>query len=100
MATLTARESGQVDAANASDRTPVVFVHGLWLLASSWDRWASLFDEGGYVPLTPGWPDDPDTVEEANANPDAFAGKSIGQVADHFAGVIELLDCKPAVIGH
>jgi non-heme chloroperoxidase len=60
----------QVERANASGRTPVVFIHGLWLLPSSWDRWAAMFDEAGYAPLTPGWPDDPDTVEEANANPD------------------------------
>jgi pimeloyl-ACP methyl ester carboxylesterase len=93
-------EREQIEHANASGRIPVVFIHGLWLLASSWDRWASLFDEGGYVPLTPGWPDDPDTVEAAHAKPNAFAGKSIGQVAEHFAGVIELLDRKPSVIGH
>jgi non-heme chloroperoxidase len=78
----------------------VVFIHGLWLLPSSWDRWAALFEEAGYAALTPRWPDDPDTVAEANANPEVFAGKTIGQVADHFSSVIEQLDHKPAVIGH
>jgi non-heme chloroperoxidase len=78
----------------------VVFVHGLWLLPSSWDRWATLFEENGYVALTPGWPDDPETVEEAKAHPDVFAGKSIGQVADHFEEIIRGLDTKPAIIGH
>ena len=90
----------QVARANASGRVPAVFIHGLWLLPSSWDRWAALFEEAGYTPLTPRWPDDPDTVAEANAHPEVFAGKTIGQVADHFAGVIEQLDRKPAVIGH
>ncbi|MER6349341.1 alpha/beta hydrolase [Streptomyces sp. NPDC001595] len=85
---------------NAEDRTPVVFVHGLWLLPSSWDRWAAVFDEAGYAPLTPGWPDDPDTVAEANAHPEVFAGKSVGQVADHFADLIGRLERKPVVIGH
>jgi non-heme chloroperoxidase len=85
---------------NASGRTPVVFIHGLWLLPSSWDRWAELFEEAGYAPITPGWPDDPETVEEANAHPEVFAGKSVGQVADHYTDVITLLDKKPAVIGH
>ena len=75
----------QVERANASGRTPVVFVHGLWLLPSSWDRWADVFEEAGYTSLTPGWPDDPDTVEEANAHPEVFAHKTVGQVADHFA---------------
>src|SRR5882672_5257888 len=87
MATLTARESGQVEAANASGRTPVVFIHGLWLLASSWDRWAALFEQAGFAPVAPGWPDDPETVEEARAHPEAFAGKKVGQVADHVGDV-------------
>ncbi len=100
MATITEYETQQVDEANATGRVPVVFIHGLWLLPSSWDRWAAVFDEAGYTALTPGWPDDPETVEEANANPEVFAGKSIGQVADHFADVIGALKAKPAVVGH
>jgi pimeloyl-ACP methyl ester carboxylesterase len=90
----------QVARANDSGRVPVVFIHGLWLLPSSWDRWAALFDEAGYAPVSPGWPDDPDTVEEANANPDVFADKTIGAVADHYSQVIGTLSRKPAVIGH
>jgi non-heme chloroperoxidase len=89
-----------LDRANATGLTPVVFVHGLWLLPSSWDRWAAIFQEAGYSPLTPGWPDDPETVEEANAHPEVFAHKTVGQVADHYARVIGLLERKPAVIGH
>ena len=90
----------QVAEANASGRTPVVFIHGLWLLPSSWDRWAAVFAEAGYAPLTPGWPDDPPTVEEAKAHPEVFAHKTIAQVADHYADVIGQLKGKPAVIGH
>jgi non-heme chloroperoxidase len=90
----------QIGQANASGLTPVVFIHGLWLLASSWDRWAELFAQAGYAPVSPGWPDDPDTVEEALANPEAFADKTIGQVADHYANAIGQLTRKPAVIGH
>jgi pimeloyl-ACP methyl ester carboxylesterase len=90
----------QIDQANAADRIPVVFIHGLWLLPSSWDRWAAVFEEAGYTALTPGWPDDPETVEEAKAHPEVFAHKTVGQVADHFAEVIGRLNKKPAVIGH
>jgi pimeloyl-ACP methyl ester carboxylesterase len=79
---------------------PAVFVHGLWLLPSSWDRWAALFAESGFEPVLPGWPDDPETVEEAKEHPEVFAGKTVGQVADHFAEVIAGLDAKPVVIGH
>jgi non-heme chloroperoxidase len=89
----------QVAQANATGLTPVVFIHGLWLLPSSWDRWAEVFEQAGYTALTPGWPDDPDTVEEAKANPEVFAHKTVGQVADHYADVIGQLDKKPAVIG-
>src|SRR5262245_46938347 len=95
-----AETTQQVQAANASGRTAAVFVHGLWLLPSSWDRWAELFEENGYAPVTPGWPDDPDTVEEAKEHPEVFANKTIGEVADHFANVIATLDKQPVVIGH
>ncbi len=95
--TTTERE---VETANSSGRTPVVFIHGLWLLPTSWDRWAAMFEKAGFTALTPGWPDDPQTVAEAKAHPEVFAHKTIGQVADHFAGVIGRLQKKPAVIGH
>jgi pimeloyl-ACP methyl ester carboxylesterase len=98
--TITDHEAADVARANESGRQPVVFVHGLWLLPSSWDRWSALFEEAGFTALAPGWPDDPETVEEANANPEVFAGKSVGEVADHFEEVIRGLDRKPAVIGH
>jgi pimeloyl-ACP methyl ester carboxylesterase len=100
MATITEYEAKQIEKANATGKTPVVFIHGLWLLPNSWDRWAQAFEEAGYTALTPGWPDDPQTVEEANANPDVFAKKTVGQVADHFQEAIEGLDKKPAVVGH
>src|SRR3954469_1638322 len=100
MAAITERESEQVDRANASGKTPVVFIHGLWLLPSSWDNWAQLFEEAGYAPVTPSWPDDPETIEAARANPDVFAKKTLKQIADHTADVIRALDKKPAVMGH
>lgn len=98
--TITGHERAEVERANASGLQPVVFVHGLWLLPSSWDRWVALFAEAGYVAVAPGWPDDPETVAEANARPEAFAGKTIGEVADHFDAVVARLARKPAVIGH
>jgi non-heme chloroperoxidase len=98
--TITERETQQIDEANASGRTAVVFIHGLWLLPSSWEQWRQLFEEAGYATLTPSWPDDPETVDEARANPQVFAKKTVGQVADHVAEVIGNLTSKPAVIGH
>src|SRR3954466_16372422 len=100
MATLSQREQQQVDQANAGGRPPVVFVHGLWLLDSSWDRWAELFEEAGYAAVTARWPDDPDTVAEAREHPEAFAHKGVGEVAAYQQAVIEKLDRKPALVGH
>ena len=90
----------QIAQANASGRVPLVFIHGLWLLPSSWDRWAAMFADAGYAPVSPGWPDDPDTVAEANAHPEVFADKTVGGVADHYSQVIGTLTRPPAVIGH
>lgn len=100
MSTILDDDKTQVDRANASGKQPVVFVHGLWLLPSSWARWATLFDESGYAALTPEWPDDPDTVAEANAEPEVFAHKTVGQVAEHIERYIGGLSRKPALIGH
>jgi non-heme chloroperoxidase len=99
-ATVTEHEAVQVERANAAGLTPVVFVHGLWLLPSSWASWASAFEDAGYTAVSPGWPDDPETVEEAKAHPDVFAHKSVGRIADYVEGIIRRLDKKPAVVGH
>ncbi len=98
--TITERERKQVERANATAATPVVFIHGLWLLPSSWEPWAALFEQAGYVALTPSWPDDPETVEAARANPEVLAKKTLRQVADHTAEIITALKKKPAVLGH
>src|ERR1700730_221790 len=97
---LSTSETHDINRANASGLLPVVFVHGLWMLASSWQPWRSFFEDNGYATLAPGGPDDPATVAEARANPQVFAGKSVGQVTDHMAEVISALQHKPAVIGH
>jgi non-heme chloroperoxidase len=100
MTSISERENREIEAANASGNTPVVFIHGLWLLPSSWEAWTDFFKEAGYAPLTPDWPDDPQTVEEARANPDALAKKTLKQVADHTTEIINALEKKPAVLGH
>ena len=98
--TLQPWEIEQIERANASGRTPVVFVHGLWLLGSSWDRWRELFERAGYTTIAPGWPDDPPSVAEGRANPEVFANKMVQQVTDHYLEAIAALDRPPAVIGH
>src|ERR1700689_1453452 len=90
----------KVAKANASGRQPVVFVHGLWLLDSSWNRWVSFFEDAGYSTVAPSWPDDPPTVELAREDPSVFAGKGIGDIAAYQQAIIEQLATRPAVIGH
>ncbi len=97
---ISEREAQQVEKANASGRTPVVLIHGLWLLPSSWNNWVDFFEQEGYASVTPDWPDDPETVEEARANPDVLAKKTLKQIADHTEDVIRGLQLMPAVMGH
>src|ERR1700678_504881 len=90
----------KVAKANASGRQPVVFVHGLWLLDSSWNRWVSFFEDAGYSTVAPSWPDDPPTVEPAREDPSVFARKGIGDIAAYQQAIIEQLATRCAVIGH
>jgi pimeloyl-ACP methyl ester carboxylesterase len=100
MASLSGRENREIEVANTAGNTPVVFIHGLWLLPSSWANWADFFKQAGYAPLTPDWPNDPETVERARADPDVLAKKTLRQIADHTAEVINALNQKPVVMGH
>lgn len=81
-------------------RTPVVFIHGLWLHATSWKNWIDLFREAGYEPVAPSWPGVPASVEEARAHPEGIGGYGVTEVADHYAGIMRALPAKPIVIGH
>jgi pimeloyl-ACP methyl ester carboxylesterase len=83
-----------------SEKTPVVFIHGLWLAASSWQPWLELFAEKGYDPIAPTWPGESSDVAEARANPQDAAGYGINQVAAHYAEIIQALPAKPIIIGH
>jgi non-heme chloroperoxidase len=100
MTSISERENREIEVANASGEPPVVFIHGLWLLPSSWGDWAEFFKQAGYAPLTPDWPDDPDTVAEARANPDVLAKKGLKQIADHTIEIVKALHKKPAIVGH
>jgi pimeloyl-ACP methyl ester carboxylesterase len=80
--------------------TPVVFIHGLWLHATSWESWAELFSAAGYDPIAPGWPGDSDTVEASRANPDSIADQGIDDVTRHYQAIIDTLPSRPILIGH
>lgn len=99
-ASITPHELQQIARANETGRLPVVFVHGLWLMQSSWQPWVEYFESAGFACLNPGWPDDPETVEEANAHPGQLAHNTVGRVVEHFAAIIAALDHAPVVVGH
>ena len=100
MTNLTTHEQQEIDRANAEGKQPIVFVHGLYLLASSWDPWRAFFEEQGYATLAPGWPNDPETIVEAKDDPEIFANKRIKQVTDHYVEAIGQLKRRPAIVGH
>ncbi|MFD4475058.1 alpha/beta hydrolase [Streptomyces sp. NPDC058471] len=98
---MSLNDTQQIDRANAAtERVPVVFVHGLWMLPSSWDLWMAHFEAAGYVPVALSWPGDADTVTAARQRPDALAGRTVGRIADHLAELIDGLERKPAIVGH
>ncbi|HEY1429495.1 MAG TPA: alpha/beta hydrolase [Candidatus Tumulicola sp.] len=100
MSSIVEYELAQCERANATGLQPIMFVHGLWLLPSSWEPWIQLFEDAGYSAFAPGWPDDPETADQGNADPSVFAKKSIGQVADHYERIARTLSSKPVVVGH
>jgi pimeloyl-ACP methyl ester carboxylesterase len=100
MSTITEREATQVAAANESGKQPVVFIHGLWLLASSWDAWKVRFEAEGYATVAVDWPGDAVSVTEARAGNDSLAGVGVQEITDHIAEVVRALTMKPIVIGH
>ena len=97
---VTAREFNQITAANTSGRQPVVLVHGLWCLASSWRDWQALLEDRGYAVVAVDYPGDPLTVESAREGGGSLAGTSLATIAVHVREVVALLDRKPIVIGH
>jgi pimeloyl-ACP methyl ester carboxylesterase len=83
-----------------STPTPVVFIHGLWLHATSWGPWLDLFKQAGYEPTAPGWPNEPRTVAAAREDPEAVAGIGIDEATKHFASIIGQLGSPPVLVGH
>jgi pimeloyl-ACP methyl ester carboxylesterase len=84
----------------AAGKRPAVFIHGLWLHATSWSPWLDRFREAGYEPIAPGWPNEPPTVAEAREHPELVANVGIDDVTSHMVQIIDGLDGEPVIIGH
>ncbi|WP_255658506.1 alpha/beta hydrolase [Actinoplanes sp. L3-i22] len=78
----------------------MVFVHGLWVHAVSWQPWQELFDKQGFTTYAPGWPGDAETVDATRADPSGQAGVGVEQITDAYAAFLAGLDEPAIVIGH
>jgi pimeloyl-ACP methyl ester carboxylesterase len=83
-----------------SNRRPVVFIHGMWLHSNSWTRWVELFDQAGYESIAPGWPGEPDSIEELRQHPELVANSSIDDITAHYTKIIKSLNTDPVIVGH
>jgi len=98
--TITTTEAVQIRIANDSGKQPVVFVHGLWLLGSSWTAWREYFESQGYSTVAAEWPGDAADVEAARADTTNLAGLGVQEITDHVAEIARALTLKPILIGH
>ncbi|MEW2294384.1 alpha/beta fold hydrolase [Streptomyces sp. NPDC006743] len=80
--------------------TPVVFVHGAWFHALSWEAWAERFTSRGFTVWAPGWPGEPDSVREARRRTDVLRGLGLDALTDHFGRLAASFDEPPVLIGH
>jgi len=87
-------------APNNSTKSPIVFVHGLWLHGESWNKWIEFFRANGYEAVAASWPGDAKTTEATRVNGDAVAGYGVIEIADHIAGQLKMFKTKPILIGH
>jgi pimeloyl-ACP methyl ester carboxylesterase len=84
----------------ASNQPPVVFIHGLWLHAESWQPWVNLFRQSGYETHAASWPGDGATADAIRKNPSSVAGYGVAEIADHIANQFKAFAQKPVLIGH
>jgi pimeloyl-ACP methyl ester carboxylesterase len=87
-------------ASENTSKNPIVFVHGLWLHAESWNSWMQFFRERGYQVTAASWPGDSATTEATRKNAGAVAGYGVTEIADHIAKQLEASGKKPILIGH
>jgi len=94
------RVSSEIEAANRGGRIPVLFIHGLWVLPSSWASWAEVFEAQGYAPVLADWPGDPRSVQDARENPGVFGSQTVASTVEHLEAICDALDETPVIIGH
>jgi len=93
-------EGGLAVEAAATDRTPLMFIHGAWLSSNSWENFADYFEHRGYDVSAPEWPRKEGGVEELREASDEIEGLGLTEIVDHYEQEIQALDEPPVLIGH
>lgn len=85
---------------DSTNKMPLVFIHGLWLHAQSWDKWVAFFRENGYDAVAASWPGDSASTAATRSNAGALAGYGVSEIAEHIAEQLKQFEKKPILIGH
>lgn len=79
----------------------IIFIHGAWLTAASWDTFQAYFESLGYTTLAPSWPSKQTSVDALRANPpEALAHLSAEDILEHYTRIIQEQAEPPILIGH
>ena len=82
------------------DRIPLVLIHGAWLSARSWERFADYFTKRGFDVSAPEWPRKHGDVEALREESAELAGLGLAEIVDHYETLIRGLDAPPVLVGH
>ena len=86
--------------AAATDRAPLMFIHGAWLSSGSWESFSDYFGHRGFDVSAPEWPRKHGDVEELREATDEIEGLGLSEIVDHYEELITALDEPPVLIGH
>ena len=85
----------------STDRIPLMLIHGAWLSARSWERFAEYFEQArlrrhrsrsGRASTA--------TSSSCASDADELAGLGLDEIVDHYDALIRELDEPPVLIGH
>ena len=79
---------------------PIMFLHGMWLHASSWQNWIDFFATEGFTASAPAWPGEHPTAAQSRAHPAGLAALSMDRLVIHYAKLIRDLPAQPILVGH
>ncbi|MFE7752867.1 alpha/beta hydrolase [Streptomyces sp. NPDC057428] len=82
------------------NRTPVLFIHGAWLHALSWESWAERFAGRGFTTFAPEWPGEADTVRETRGRPGPLGAIGLDVLTHHYGRIVRSFDTSPVLVGH